>query len=151
MSLVFPYKLLPTQKPVPSLDGRMTRPRPLVTITLIGPSGIYVRNGLVDPGSDDTVFSQDAANVIGIDLTHAPAGAAAGIGTNVVPVRYAKAVLRLTDGHEFREWPAWIGFTPVALRQPLLGFSGFLQFFAAIFDGAAEQLQLTVNNIYPGS
>jgi hypothetical protein len=151
MSLVFPYKLVPTQKPVFSLDGRMARPRPVVTITLIGPSGVYVRSGLVDPGSDDTVFGEDAAKIIGVDLSHAPSGIAAGVGTGIAPLRYAKAVLRLTDGSEFREWPAWVGFTPLVLRQPLLGFAGFLQFFTAIFDGAAEELTLSVNSLYLGS
>lgn len=42
-------------------------------------------------------------------------------------------------------------FTPVSLRQPLLGFAGFLQFFTAIYYGDREELELSVNSLYRGS
>ena len=65
-------------------------------------------------------------------------------------VRYAAVELRLTDGREFRRWPAWVGFTAARLNQPLLGFAGCLQFFGAYFRGDREEVELEVNALYPG-
>ena len=77
-------------------------------------------------------------------------GEATGVASNPVPIRYAQVTLRLTDGHEFREWLAWIGFTTATLRQPLLGFAGCLQFFDANFRGSREEVELASNSAYPG-
>jgi hypothetical protein len=76
---------------------------------------------------------------------------ASGVGVPAYPLRYAQGTLRVTDGQEFREWPAWVGFTSVVLRQPLLGFAGFLQFFDALFRSDREEVELTVNSLYPGT
>jgi hypothetical protein len=62
-----------------------------------------------------------------------------------------KVTLRLFDGVERREWPAWVGFTPARLKQPLLGIAGFLQFFETNLRGALEVAELTVNSLYPGT
>ena len=35
--------------------------------------------------------------------------------------------------------------------RPLIGFAGFLQFFTATFHGDREQVELTVNALYPGT
>lgn len=66
-----------------------------------------------------------------------------------VPIRYAQLSLRITDGLEKREWPAWVGFSPL-IQRPLLGFAGFLQFFTATFRGDYEEIELTINRLYPG-
>ncbi len=120
-------------------------------VTLIGPTGTHLDRALIDTGSDDTVFPEAVAARVGIDLTGAPSRTAAGVGRVPAPLRYAEVTLRLTDGVEFREWRAWVGFTAAALRQPLLGYAGFLQFFTAVFDGEHEEVELTVNALYPGT
>ena len=51
----------------------------------------------------------------------------------------------------WREWEAWVGFTPVRLKRSLLGFAGFLQYFTAAFHGDREEVELTVNRLYPGT
>jgi hypothetical protein len=56
-----------------------------------------------------------------------------------------------TDTREQREWPAWVGSTSARLRQPLLGYAGFLQFFTATFEGDREEVLLTINASYPGT
>ena len=66
-------------------------------------------------------------------------------------VRYAKVTLRITDGHEQREWEGWVGFTSARLHRPLLGHAGFLQFFDATFRGEAEIVELTPNSAYAGT
>lgn len=127
MTLRFLYRSVRMRQPVWSLFGRITRPRPLVTITLVGPKGDYVRECLLDSGADDTVFPETAAEMAGIDLTNAPEGEFGAVGGGRATGRYAEVLLRLTDGVEFREWPARVGFIAAPMRQPLLGFAGVMQ------------------------
>jgi hypothetical protein len=120
-------------------------------VTLVGPGGTYLKDGRLDTAADDTVFPENTAAQIGIDLTTAPQGLTSGIGLVPVPVRYAEVTLRLAGVKEFREWPAWVAFTPARMRNPLLGFAGFLQFFTATFHGDREEVELVVNHLYPGT
>ena len=101
--------------------------------------------------ADDTVFPEEIAAKVGLNLTNAPQGSASGVGMGTVPLRYAIVGLRITDGRETREWRAWVGFTAAPLRRPLLGFAGFLQFFEASFRGDREEVELTINALYPGT
>src|SRR5207253_7710425 len=100
---------------------------------------------------DDTIFSNSLAAQIGLDLTNAPSGTGSAIGMAMVPVQYAQVRLRLTDGIEQREWSAWVGFTPVGLPYPMLGFAGCLQFFTSTFHGDREEVELSPNSLYTGS
>jgi len=124
-----------------------------VPVTLIGPSDSRLRQALLDPGADDTVFPESLAAVIGVDLSHAPGGTGAGVGASKsnVPLRYAQVTLRLESQGERSEWLGWVGFTPAPLRRPLLGFAGCLQFFTATFYGDGEQVELDANALYPGT
>ena len=151
MSLVFPYRNFPTPRPVWPLDGRVERPRPVLHVALIGPSQTCARLSLLDSGADDTIFPEDLAALAGIDLTGAPTGSASGVGLVGVGVRYAEVTLRITDGREFRQWQARVGFTSTKLKRPLLGFAGFLKFFTATFHGDREEVELAVNSLYPGT
>src|SRR5262249_19241984 len=144
MSLRFPYTPFPTKKPLWPLGGRSERPRPVLLVTVIGPTGTQVELALLDTGADDTVFPEDVAALIGVDLTNAPTGEAAGVGQAAAPLRYAEVTLRITDGREQRQWQARVGFTPAPLKRPLLGFAGFLQFFTATFHGDREEVELAV-------
>ncbi len=149
--MVFPYTLVRVPRSLVSLGGRWVRPRPLVTVSLVRPSGTFVEDAILDTAADDVVFPISAAARVGIDLTNAPIGEASGVGSVPVIVRYAAVELRLTDGREFRRWPAWIGFTAARFMHPLLGFAGCLQFFGAYFRGDREEVELEVNALYPGS
>ena len=147
----FRYTLKKMPHPVVSLGGRWVRPRPLLWLAAIGPSGSYSRNALLDTAADGTVLPDSAAVKMGLDLTNAPQGEATGAGQMRLPVRYAQVTLRLSDGSESREWPARVAFTPARLNQSLLGFAGCLQFFDAQFFGAREEVELTINGLYPGT
>jgi hypothetical protein len=151
MGLLFPYKIVPVHHSVVSLGGRWSRPRPLITVSVIGSSETYPVDGLLDTGADDTIFPEHVAARIGLDLTNAPVGQATTATVANAPLRYAQVHLRITDGKEQREWPAWVGFTPANLHLPLLGFAGFLQFFTATFLGDYERVELAVNNLYQGT
>jgi predicted aspartyl protease len=151
MSLLFRYKVVPVSHAVLSLGGRWSRPRPILPIAVVGPANTSAVDGYLDTGSDDTVFSERLAARIGLDLKNAPIGQLTTATLTNAPVRYAQVILRVTDGKEQREWPAWVGFTSAKLRSPLLGFAGFLQYFTATFRGDREEVELEVNRLYPGS
>jgi hypothetical protein len=147
----FRYTPLRAKGPVVSLGGRQQRPRPIVTVTLIGPAGARVIPAGVDSYADDTVFPEGEAARAGIDLTNAPLATSAGIGGAPVPVKYAQVTLRMADAKERREWPAWVGFTPALTNYALLGFAGCLQYFTTTFYGHLEEVELLVNPLYPGT
>lgn len=151
MSLLFRYKVMPVPHAVPPLGGRWSRPRPRIIVSVIGPRNTFPQDGLLDTGADDTVFPESLASYIGLDLTNAPVGRLTTATLANALVRYAQVALRVTDGKEQREWPAWVGFTSAKLQSPLLGFAGFLQYFTAIFRGDREEVELTVNSLYPGT
>jgi predicted aspartyl protease len=151
VSLTFPYARFQVQQPLLTLGGRRERPRPVVGITVIGPTDSRYVHGLLDTGADDTLFPEALAQKIGIDLSNAPTLTGAGFGMVAHPVRLAEVVLRLTDCREQREWKALVGFTAAKMRQPLLGYAGLLQFFSATFHGDREVVELITNTTYPGT
>ncbi len=151
MTMRFRYRLLPANRPLVSLRGRSVRPKPLIPVSLVGPTGAWANDSLLDTGADDTVFPEAAAAVIGVDLTSAPPGSGRGLSMAVIPLRFAELTIRVTDGGERREWQGWVGFTSARLRRPVLGFAGFLQFFTATFHGDHEQVELTTNALYRGT
>jgi hypothetical protein len=151
MTMRFPYTPLRVARPVWTLGGRQTRLQPLLTVALVGPTATLAQRGLLDSGADDTVFPEALAPLIGLDLSTAVVGEVTGVSGSSVAVRFAEVKLRLTDGIEFREWPARVAFAATPMRRPLFGFAGFLQFFDVVFRGAAEEVELTVNHLYPGT
>lgn len=151
MSLRFPYLQVGKGQPIVSLGGKVHRPRPVIGVSIAGPADMIPYDGLLDSGSDDVLFPEAIAALIGIDLTNAPRGAASAFGHAAIPIRYAEATLRIADNQERREWRAWVSFAPVVRRYALLGYAGFLQYFTATFHGDREGVELTVNGIYPGT
>lgn len=151
MSLRFPYLQVATGQPIVSLHGKTHRPRPVIGVTILGPAGAVPYDGLLDTGADEALFPEAIAALIGIDLSNAPRGTASGFGMGIIPVRYAEATLRIADNQEQREWRAWVSFALVVRRYALLGQAGFLQYFTATFHGDREEVELTVNGIYPGT
>lgn len=153
MSMKFPYQPIKLNKAAWTLRGRLERPQPLLTAALIGPltGALVPQQGLLDTGSDETVFPERLAALMGVDLTHALIGEASGVGGGTALLRYAEVVLRLSDGREHRQWTARVGFTSAPLKRPLFGFAGFLQFFSATFHGDREEVELTINRLYQGT
>jgi hypothetical protein len=147
-----PYLIDRAPTPQPSLGGGRDRPRPVLAVRVLGPGGDRILDGLLDSGSDDTIFPAWVGALVGLDLTSIPehkialAGRPQPLFTRFVPVE-----LRISDGvQEAYEWPAVVGFAPVPLRRALLGQAGFLQFFNADFRGADREAILTTNPTFPG-
>lgn len=147
-----PYMPVPATQPIPSLGGSLVRFRPVTAVLLTGPLGTWLRDGLLDTGSDDTVFKESLATLLGVDLTQAEQRFV-GLAGRPQPVRcrYAPVLLRITDGvQETYEWTAVVGFVAGSLHYNLLGHAGFLDFFDADFRGHDHEVILAANPSFPG-
>jgi hypothetical protein len=138
--------------PLPALGGSLIRPRPILAVRIAGPGQAWLRDGLLDSGSDDTVFEDAIAALIGLDLRDAEERELGIVGRpQPVRCRYAAVNLRITDGlRETYEWKAVVGFVATRLRYSLLGYAGFLQYFDAEFRGADREAILIPNRSFPG-
>src|SRR3974390_3440184 len=146
----FAFEQIPVAYPVPSLSGRTSRPWPMLFMSVVTSTATVPFEARVDSGSDETILDELVAVAAGIDLSTAPTRTCFGIAQGACTVRFAQVKLRPTDGIEFREWPAWVGFV-AGLRCPVLGFGGFLQFFTTTLFGDDEAMELTNNRLYPGT
>jgi hypothetical protein len=145
------YKQFNAPFPIIGLGGRLHFPRPIIPVTIVGAQGgASLVDALVDSGSDETLFDERDAHRAGIDLTNAPIRPFGGIVLGGHSARFAQVTLRLSDGIEYHEWTAWVGFG-AGLRRSVLGFCGVMQFFTTTFFGDDEAVELTVNRLYPGT
>ena len=130
----------------------MLRPRPVVdTVSVVGPTDTRPFIGLVDHGSDSTLLPERIATLIGVDLTGLPVFTSVGLNNALSSVRFALVTLKMTDGVEFRAWPAWVGFVAGPMRRPVLGYGGCLRFFTATFPGDRDHFPLDINSLDPAS
>jgi hypothetical protein len=139
--------------PPPSLPASATvRWRPLVPVTLFGPTGRrrFFPRALLDPGADDTVFPLVIAGLIGVALRPDSGHVLRWRGQGHA-LRFGDVSIELSDGAEVWRWSAVIGWSPAPLRYPILGIAGCLQFMDACFLGERRIAQLEVNASFPGS
>jgi hypothetical protein len=123
-----------------------------MAVRITGPRHTRLLDGLLDTGSDETVFDEALATYLGVDLRHAEERHVGLVGRiQMVHCRYASVELAITDGlHETYRWRAIVGFVSTPLRYSLLGYAGFLQYFDADFRGADRVVTLTANTSFPG-
>jgi hypothetical protein len=149
--VIVAYTLFPARHPVPPLGGQLAIPRPVLPVRVFGPSGDFLKDGLLDTGADETIFPLAVAQHIGIDLTGARARGVQLFGRGVVQCRYARVDLRITDGQqETYEWTTLVGFVSFPMLRALLGYADFLQFFDVTFRGADQEVVLFPNGSFPG-
>ena len=151
MTMQFAYPRYVGKAPVLAGVLRPVRPRPVIPLTLVGPSGTQLIYGLIDTGADDTVIPDHVAVAIGIDLTAASTGSSRGVGGSAMELRFVEIPLRIDGDEGVHEWTARVAFAPLGSRPALLGFAGFLQYFTACFHGDLEFVELTTNALYPGT
>lgn len=140
------------KSPLPSLGGSVIRPRPVIAVRVTGPRSTRLLDGLLDTGSDETVFEESLAGALGISLSGNEVRHVGLVGRKKpVRCRYASVELQITDGlHHTYQWSAVVGFVSTPLRYSLLGYASFLQFFDAEFRGADQEVVLTPNSSFPG-
>jgi hypothetical protein len=102
----------------------------------------------LDPGSDDTIFPLDAADLIRARLRSAAKHSVRWRGRRYA-LAFGDVQLELIGDAEIWRWPAVIGFSDAPIRYPLLGIAGCLQFFNATFLGEERLVELQRNQSYP--
>jgi hypothetical protein len=153
--LTFPYADEPLQGPVPlTLPPTATvRWRPLIPIRVIAGNGQFVTTdrALLDTGADDSIFAMKFATQMGLKLRPVTSHSLRWRGQTYA-LRYGDVELELSDatGQVWR-WPALVAFSPAPLRYPILGNCGCLEFFDALFRGAARVVERETNPAYPGT
>jgi hypothetical protein len=148
-----PYLPAVAPHPVLTRRGSFFHDRSVIAVHLTGPHRDRAYEGMLDTGSDETIFKETVAVHLGIDLTGAPEREIDLVGRPApMTCRYASVQLRITDGlRETYEWTAMVGFAPTRLRYNLLGQGGFLEFFDADFRGADREVVLIPNRSFPGT
>ena len=154
LMIEFPYQDEPLSGPPPSslLPSATVRWRPLVPVIIIGPTGKqrFFTRAVLDPGADDTVFPLAIAGLLGVTLrTHSGHGLR--WRGQAYPLRFGDVELELSDGSQVCRWLAVVGFSQAPMRYPILGLSGCLQFFDALFLGEDRMVRMEVNRSYPGT
>jgi hypothetical protein len=66
-------------------------------------------------------------------------------------LHFGRVQLELTDDISIWRWPAIVAFTPAAIRYPLLGHCGFMEFIETRFLDADRVVELEPNAWYPGT
>jgi hypothetical protein len=122
--LDFPYMQLP---------GGIKRP--IIAVTLQGPSGKRLIDGLLDTGSDRTLFPQREAKAIGIQLPAKADGSIKTAGGMSIAFRMAEVVLELRAAALLARWKAAVAFAEDPLSIVHLGTRGFLEYFHSTFMG----------------
>jgi hypothetical protein len=139
----FPYQTVPS-RPAP---GSLFQWRPLIPIQITGPTGKFRRidQALVDSGSDDTILPRGFATLIDIPLNPNPR---MGVrwGGQLYPLSFGEVILTLTDGSTSLSWKTRVAFSDAPLRHPLLGQSGFLEYFDVTFLGADRIVKIAPNS-----
>jgi hypothetical protein len=141
--LIFPFRPYRLKVPAPSLGGGMLRYKPVISLTVIGPSGQVAHPTLVDSGADDIVFPIQVAGRIGVDLSAAVAGQAQGLGgSQPVGLLYSPVILLLSDGTQTCRWRAITAFTGTKLHFAILGIAGGLEHFRTTLDVQSREIIL---------
>lgn len=126
--------------------------RPEIPITIRGPKGAMSLVGLVDTGSDNTVFPKSAADYLGIPISAMTVPTATAFGGQPIPLLFGEAVLRLQADEESLAWHTHVNFFDFDTAEEevvILGHAGFLEFFTATFDGQQGMLTLVPNDDLP--
>ena len=116
--------------------------RPIVAVSIEGPSGKHLVDGLLDTGSDPTIFPQDEALALGIPLPPAVDGTIKTAGGVLIPYRLAEAVLELRGSGRSVRWKTSVAFAEGTLSVIHLGMRGFLEHFHATFMGPEKKVVL---------
>ncbi len=136
--LDFPYMHLP---------GGVSRP--IIAVAVIGPTGRRLVDGLLDTGSDRTIFPQREAQAIGVSLGAAPDGSIRTAGGVSIAYRLAEVVLQLRSSGSSVRWKTPVAFADERLTMVHLGYRGFLEYFHCTFQGPERKVVLDARPTLP--
>ena len=135
--MIFPYQSMISESP----DGvdYVLFLRPEIPVTITGPAGSETFFGLVDTGADNTILPKSIADQLGIPLRSASGPPAIVFGGHNLQMLIGEVGFTLTSENETYRWATTVqfyDFKSPADETLVLGHSGFLDYFTAIFDGA---------------
>ncbi len=151
--LQFPYaaRRLPATPPPNLLPSATHRYRPIVPLTLIGPTGRqHLATAVLDTGSDECLFPRIFQHIIAAQ-TRPEVGHRVTWRGGTFPLVYADVSLELADEITTYRWPATVAFTQAPLKYSLLGIASCLEYFDARFLGEDRVVELETNWTYPGT
>lgn len=146
----FPYSSLIASDPSSS-DFVILR-RPEIPITIIGPAGWVTCLGLVDTGSDNTIFPKTLADYLHIRLNEETTSSATSFGGSRVDLEIGEVELRIEANGESFRWRTPVSFFDFASHDEemvILGHAGFLDYFLAAFDGKLSDVSLAASDEMP--
>lgn len=123
--------------------------RPMIAVVVEGPRGRRLLDGLLDTGSDRTIFPQREASVLGIPLPHRPDGIIKTAGGVSIAYRLADVVLELRASGGVIRWRTSVAFAEEPLAILHLGTRGFLEYFHTTFRGPERQVVLVSHSSLP--
>jgi predicted aspartyl protease len=112
----------------------------MIAVVLEGPAGRRLLDGLVDTGSDRTIFPRREAKSVGLRLPSKVDGSIKTAGGVVIAYRLADVVLELRSGGLIVRWKTRVAFADDPLSIIHLGMRGFLEFFHCTFMGPEERV-----------
>lgn len=129
---------------------RQTLRRPIIAVTIHGPSGLsLLTDALVDTGSDVTLFSSDVARRLKIDLTSLPA---LPVMTAVGPVasyQPFELTLELRRQPDVVRWTGQAGFLPRPMSLGILGTKGFFELFDLSYSARSHLVEIVACDPLP--
>lgn len=130
--------------------GRLYQPK--VWIVLVGSQGEYRLKAIVDTGSDQTILPiLDIEEFTGIRIDRKIKASVRGISHHQSGLFLGRnCQFRLSDDKESFQWSATVWFSDDDSSPPILGHSGFLEYFTATFDGFKKELELLPNKNFRG-
>lgn len=130
-----------------SLDGPR---RPLIPVFVESDSGQrLIVDGLVDTGSDLTLFPERVAVKLGLDLTQSTElPLRTGVGINGSH-RECEVVLELRWEGEAHRWRTRVGIYPGQMRYCLLGTKGFFEYFDLNYSARQQVFELRLATDLP--
>ncbi len=112
--------------------------RPYVAVRLQYGGNYYDTMGLIDSGADSSLFNEQFASVLGLDLSQGQTGSSLGLG-GTAPVVYFGIFLTVRG----KRFSANVGFTKgIGPQFGLLGRRDFFQVFLVGFDQPSQQFFL---------
>lgn len=146
----FPYSSVIL--PEPGTGDLLIMHRPEIPVKVFGSRGAVPVIGLVDTGSDYTIFPKSVAEYLDIQVQPATDSSANVFGGHSVELFSGEVELKLTGESEEITWKTMVNFFDFGStgdQTAILGRAGFLDFFTATFDGYEAALTLLPNPDLP--
>jgi predicted aspartyl protease len=124
--------------------------RPIVTVSVQGPSDSLQLEALIDTGSVATIVSREVADAIGVKLQGSEDAIVRWRGRRY-SVEYQTVRLHLRQGGITWTWDAQVAFSSAEVGIALLGQKGFLDYLDAKFYGALQVVELETNTSFAGN